>query len=347
MLRTMRIAVALFALGFGLFTGPQAWASASASGTFTASQSCEAYVSKNKRTNPDDAAVTAGEQYPVFEVNKADSPTWFRLIVAHANPPERWVDTHCGTVADLQIGGGTPFGGSGSGGTGGQPNACSTAGLADSYVLALSWQPGFCEEHRDKPECHIDDPKAYQAGNFTLHGLWPNKQSCGTGYGYCGEVQDKPGEFCDYPALQLFTVVRDELGEVMPSAAAGSCLQRHEWHKHGTCQTQWSVDQYYEVAIDLTQQFNAAGLGYFMSRRVGEEVSEADFFARVDCALGEGAHERLQLGCKNGNLVDVYINLPEEIEPDKDLGDLVLQADPKFRSNCGGSFRVDPIGFMH
>ena len=313
------------------------WASAPAQGTLQAEQACEAYVSKNKQTNPDNTKLTIGYKYEIFEVNVEKQPTWYRIRVSQAQPPERWVAKHCGTI-DVKIG---------NGGGSTTPDNCHTAGLEDSYVLALSWQPAFCETHRDKRECRIDQPTVYQARNFVLHGLWPNKTECGINYDYCGEVKTKPSEFCDYPPLELYTDVRGELEKVMPSAEAGSCLQRHEWFKHGTCQTHWSIDQYFEQAIDLTRQFNESGVGYFMARNLGKEVTEDAFFEKVDCALGEGAHERLQLNCQNGNLVDVYINLPTSIGQNQALGELVSQAKPNAKSSCGGRFRIDPIGYTN
>lgn len=317
-------------------------ASTTVTGSITATQACEAYVSKNKRTNPDHIKLVINQKYSIFEANKTYKPDWFRVRIDSGNPPERWVAKYCGVV-DVQMGGGGNSGGGGSG----SGSACHTPGLQDSYVLALSWQPAFCETHRDKPECRVDDKKSFQARNFTLHGLWPNKASCGTNYGYCGEVRDKPAEFCDYPVLPLFTQTRNDLAAVMPSAAAGSCLQRHEWFKHGTCQTERSIDEYYEEAVDLTRQFNESGVAYFISHNIGKTVTEAAFINKVDCALGADAHTRVQLKCQGGNLVDVYINLPKTLMTGQLLGDTMLQAQGKFKSNCGGQFKVDPIGFAH
>jgi len=325
----------LLAITLFFSTIHSAQASTSASGTITAKQTCEAYVSKNKRTNPDHTTLVVSKKYSIFEANKSSNPDWFRVRIDTANPPERWVAGYCGTVK-VKLGGGQTDSG----------NACHTPGLEDSYVLALSWQPAFCETHRDKPECRVDDEKSYQARNFTLHGLWPNKVSCGTNYGNCGETQNTPGEFCDYPALPLFTETRQNLEQVMPSAAAGSCLQRHEWYKHGTCQTTWSMDGYFDVAIDLTRQFNQSGVAYFIDRNIGNTVTEEALINKVDCALGAGAHRHLELKCQSGRLVDVYINLPANITAGAGLGELMAQSQSQFRSNCGGRFTVDPIGFQ-
>ena len=315
-------------------------ASAPASGTLTATQSCEAFVSKNKRTNPGDVQLSIGQKYAIIEVNKANDPSWYRLTVPDVHPHERWVAENCGQI-DVKIAGGT--GSSGSSGN----NKCNTAGLEDSYVLALSWQPAFCETSsgQNKPECQVNDKKAYQANNFTLHGLWPNRQECGTKYEFCGEVKSKPGDFCDYPQLQLFTDVRKDLEQIMPSAAAGSCLQRHEWFKHGTCQTNLTIDEYFEVAINMTRQFNASGIGYFMSSHVGKTVTEAAFIARIDCALGADTHKSIELKCQGENLVDVYIHLTDVPDRNADLETLMNWENRSFKSNCGGEFKVDPIGF--
>jgi len=334
----LRITLVFSVLGF---TASFALASVSASGSITATQVCEAYVSKNKRTNPDRTKLVKDKTYTVFEVNKANNPSWYRVRVDTAIPTERWVAKRCGK-ANIEVGGSNGSGG----GTGGSDNACRTPGLEDSYVLALSWQPAFCETHRGKPECRIEDKKSYQARNFTLHGLWPNKKSCGIGYAFCGEVRGKPGGFCDYPQLSLFSQNRSDLGQVMPSAAAGSCLQRHQWYKHGTCQTGWSMDEYFALAVDLTRQYNESGIAYFISRNIGKTVTEADFIKKVDCSHGVDTHKRIELKCKDGNLVDVYIRLPSTINQGDGLSKLLQQGQGEFKSNCGGSFKVDPIGFL-
>ena len=66
------------------------WASAPASGSITATQACDAFASKNKRTNPGDIKLVISQLYSVFEVNKARNPTWYRVRVADASPAERW-----------------------------------------------------------------------------------------------------------------------------------------------------------------------------------------------------------------------------------------------------------------
>ena len=122
----------------------------------------------------------------------------------------------------------------------------------------------------------------------------------------------------------------------------GFCLQRHEWFKHGTCQTEWDADGYFEVAIDLVKQFNASGVGPFIATNRGLSISTQDLFAVIDQGLGANAHKRMKFFCTNGQLVDIYMNLPDSIPRQQPkLGPLLQAAKEGFSSSCGESFRVD------
>ena len=311
--------------------------SAKAIGVFSAQQTCPAYVSKNKLTNPDNTQILADKKYDIIEANKPDHASWYRVILPGANPKERWISAECG---DAQLSGGQGTGGNGNS----DDNSCSIAGEADSHVLALSWQPAFCEIKPQKPECKITDPQVYQAKHFTLHGLWPNKKSCGTHYAFCGDVKAQKQNFCDYPEIKLNPTSQTALAEVMPSVTAGSCLERHEWHKHGTCQAAKSIEEFFDVSVDLARQFNDSGMAYFMNRRIGQQVRTEDFLNRVAAVLGSAARERIKLNCDQGMLVEIQLSLIADLTPGADLEKLIVNAPAQSNSNCGETFRVDPIG---
>lgn len=314
-------------------------ASVSATGEFTATLGCQAYQSIKRKTNPGQVQLEVGQSYPVIEVNVSPGTTWYRLRIDNASPAERWTYFECGiaevTVADDS---------SSDGGGTGADRQCHTAGLEDSYVFALSWQPAFCEDHQEKLECAVSDPQAYQAQNFTLHGLWPNKKSCGTSYGLCGKYKAEKRPFCDYDPVPMQAETLEKLGKFMPSAAHGSCLQRHEWYKHGTCQTERDADGYFTISMRLLEEFNTSGMAVFMSRNIGKSVTTKSFLEQIDNALGEDAARRLQISCKNGMLVDVYIRLPADLPEEASLPELIRQAAPAFNNKCGTKFRVDAIG---
>ena len=311
-----------------IFLSTQTLASVKAEGTFIADHACDAFVSFRKQTNPDDASVQAGQRYRLLEKNKPVA-TWYRIILDSASPKARWVEVACGQVdrADVK-----------------DASSCQIAGQQDSYKLALSWHPAFCEKKPNKAECRINDKSVYHAGNFTLHGLWPNKVGCGKTYGFCADVKQVRRPFCHYPKLKLDAEVRSRLNQIMPSAGAGTCLQRHEWFKHGSCQMQWDVNGYYEQSIRLTEAFNQSGIAAWMQKNIGEKVKTAAFMQQVDKALGAGASQRLQLKCSKGNLTDVYISLPKHLPKDELLSELMRRAKPDFHNRCGKTFRVDTIG---
>jgi ribonuclease T2 len=324
-------------LVFGLIT--PAPASVQVTGEFTATETCQAYQSIRSRTNPGGMQLEIGNSYPIIELNVSPGTTWYRLRIDGANPAERWAYFECGTAKVTSWG--RPSSGGGGHGAGAE---CKTAGLGDSYVFAVSWQPAFCEEHPDKPECAVTDPDAYQANNFALHGLWPNKKSCGIKYGFCGEYKKDKRPFCNFAPVPMQPETLQALGAVMPSAAHGSCLQRHEWYKHGTCQTNWDADGYFHISMRLLKEFNEGGMAAFMSDNIGETVTSRAFFEAVDKAFSEGAHQRLQIFCRGGKLVDVFISLPSDPIDDIPLGTLIQQADQKFKTTCGTHFEVDAIG---
>ena len=139
-----------------VFCASAAAASEKVDGTFTAVRDCEAYQSFNKGTNPGVIKVKPGEQYDAEEINKAGDWNWIRVNINGATPNLRWVSRECGTTVlkDAVVPGetgptGTPPVVSGGGGK------CSTPNQYDSYVMTMTWQPGFCEHppHNDKPEC--------------------------------------------------------------------------------------------------------------------------------------------------------------------------------------------------
>lgn len=305
-----------------------------ATGDLTAADSCEAYQSKRNQTNPDQTRLKPGTNYTIIEADDTATPGWYRIIVPTAQPRERWVEARCGSVTAAPAAPAAAVRSSAA------RNSCNQAGLADSHILALSWQPAFCEENRNKKECRREHP-----ASFTLHGLWPNKASCGKEYGYCGEVRDSKGGFCGLKPLALSPRVMKELGEVMPSAAAGGCLERHEWHKHGTCQGTWSVDEYYQHSIRLTREFNRGAISRFMEQNTGKRVKTAQFLTAVDQVLGPDAHKRLQLGCDKGYLVDLYIALPRELPANTPLAELIRQTPEGFKNRCGSSFTIDAAGY--
>jgi ribonuclease T2 len=67
-----------------------------------------------------------------------------------------------------------------------EEQASSASGRTE-YILAVSWQPGFCETHPNRKECAGQTSERYDATHFSLHGLWPMRKS------YCGVAADLQG----------------------------------------------------------------------------------------------------------------------------------------------------------
>lgn len=202
----------------------------------------------------------------------------------------------------------------------------SNAGMADSYVLALSEQPGFCETYgydAGKPECQHISANSYESSHFTLHGLWPNQEACGQSYGFC-TVKPR-NKHCDYPPVSLSEAVSTDLKQIMPSYRIGSCLERHEWNKHGSCQILSSTD-YFALALRLATEADNSIFGHFLSEHHGLKVKLSALHEQIAQAFGVENVHKVYLGCTDGILVDIYFSLPALIPFSEGLDSLIAKA---------------------
>ncbi len=205
------------ALGGALLFSPVAAFDAHAdvpiSGSFVATQACPAFQSFRKSTNPGDIQTAPNKAYEVIAKNKPDA-SHYRIIVNGADPEERWVSVSCGHIdakGQAQEAPQSPTTPS----TTAAPDA-STAKRA-THVLALSWEPTFCEQHRDKSECREFSTSSFGATHFRLHGLWPQPR----GTQYCkvpAEIRDTDDnhDWNSLPEPELSADNRKRLGDVMP-----------------------------------------------------------------------------------------------------------------------------------
>lgn len=215
------------------------------------------------------------------------------------------------------------------------------AGKADSYVLALSSQAGFCKTYgyeAGKPECSRLKSDSYEANHLTLHGLWPNQRACGLHYGYCGAKQ--LSSHCDYKPVALSDAISDDLKRVMPSYREGSCLERHEWNKHGTCQS-LVTDAYFSLAIRFLDELDESDLGRYVTEHKGQKVKLSALREQVRQAFGVENAGKVYFGCSKGLLVDVYVSLPNQLTPNESLSQLMSRApDYPQQDSCPSSLSI-------
>lgn len=296
---------------------------APADGTFTATAACPALQSIRNGTNPGAVMTRPGTSYRITEVNNLGAPTHYRVEIPGASPPERWVEIACGSdeAADA--------------------DAEAEAGLG-SYLLAASWQPGFCETQPDRRECRNQQQDRFDASHFALHGLWPQPRS----KEYCGvsrrDIESDQMAWRLLPELPLSAATRRELEKVMPGTA--SLLDRHEWLVHGTCYEE-SAESYFAESLALMAKLNGSALRDFFTANLGRAVTPAQIREAADKAFGRGAGNRISIECKteqDGNrvvLTELQIALYGAIDETSDLGELIRAARP-IGSNAGQCPRV-------
>jgi len=300
--------------------GGSAHASQPATGTFVAGQRCEAYLSFRKKTNPGPIQTESGREYRIREVNQQDYQ-WLRIELPGSAEPLRWVAAECGSVRDLNLARAAPR----------EPHArpagvCRTPGLQDSYVLAITWQPGFCEhklepnKSRQKPECRAMDSGELEVANFTLHGLWPNKRECGTNYGNCGSTDIQLSE-------ETLALVRPW----MPNFRFGNEFGNYEWKKHGTCQSDMDDDTYFRRAVAAVRTFNDSEVGRYIRANIGGSV-ERQRLQELLRRIHPDAPGSFSFLCSGDRLHEIRVQLPAQFREGPGLAELIGPAPARVRS---------------
>lgn len=341
----MPLAIPLFAAA-ALLWPPAAHAFEPLGGFFVAEAECEAVQSIGSGSNPGQIRTESLRAYDMLGRNAPGGGFYLIRIPDAPGAPDRWVPVECGThFTD------GPGGGSSGGGQDPRPApdpVAEPSPKSRENVLALSWQPAFCEIRARTRECRdLNGGGLPEAGTqLSIHGLWPQPR----GTEYCdvpGDLIriDEDGGWRELPALDLGADTRARLETAMPGTA--SALDRHQWIKHGTCYGS-GAEEYIADTLRLTEAINASGVRDFIARAVGREVSAAEIRARFDAAFGRGAGERVEFTCAGDDgrtlIQEMRIHLSGTIGPETPVADLILAADP-VPPGCGRGI-VDRAGLQ-
>ncbi|HEV7306347.1 ribonuclease T2 [Ensifer sp.] len=194
------------------------------------------------------------------------------------------------------------------------------------YVLAVSWQPGFCETRPERKECTTQTAERFDATNFALHGLWPLRKS------YCGvaaevRAKDRSGNWLELPKLAMADETASRLLVAMPGVQSG--LDRHQWLMSGTCQAS-SVDDYFAVQLRLLEELNRSAVGALFRQGIGTELDETAIKQAFDQSFGAGAGDRVRMRCQTVQgrsvITGLTIGLTGDVLKASSLGPLIQAA---------------------
>ncbi|WEX86217.1 ribonuclease [Sinorhizobium garamanticum] len=194
------------------------------------------------------------------------------------------------------------------------------------YVLAVSWQPGFCETRPNRNECADQTADRYDATHFSLHGLWPLKKS------YCGveaelKARDRKGDWLELPKLAMSDETAARLLVAMPGVKSG--LDRHQWLQSGTCQTAKAED-YFKQQLRLLDELNSSPVQTLFADKLGSEIGESEIKQAFDRSFGAGAGDRVRMRCQTVNgrsvITGLTIGLSGDLAGKDDLKSLIQAA---------------------
>ncbi|WP_428429331.1 ribonuclease T2 [Pararhizobium sp.] len=218
----------------------------------------------------------------------------------------------------------------------------SSAKGKTEYILAISWQPGFCETRPTRTECAGQTAERYDATHFSLHGLWPVKKS------YCGVAADikaraQKGDWLELPQLAMTQETAAKLKVAMPGTQSG--LDRHQWLRSGTCHGGTAQD-YFSVQLRLLEDINASAVRSLFAGRIGQDVTESEVKRAFDDSFGKGAGDRVRMRCQKVGarsvITGLTIGLSGDVSAHAGLSSLILAAgDTDFKCAKG---TVDAAG---
>lgn len=220
------------------------------------------------------------------------------------------------------------------------------ASFEGDLVLAVSWQPGFCETRPERPECRSQTETRFDAEHFTLHGLWPQPR----GKAYCGLSEAEQAEmrsrrWSRLPALPLSAETRRALDRAMPGTQ--SHLQRHQWMKHGTCYGA-EPETYFRHALMLLAALNGSAVRDFFVENIGERVTAEGVRRSFAVAFGQAAGERVVVRCRRDGerrlITELQIHLRGPLDDESNLGERMAATGAR-GAGCGSGI-VDPVGFQ-
>jgi ribonuclease T2 len=194
---------------------------------------------------------------------------------------------------------------------------CDSKTAFDHYTLALSWEPAFCESKPEASECGALDNGDFAAGHLVLHGLWPS-ESGGDHPAYCGVAGadrdlDENGQWCALPKPGAGATTQGALQRLMPGTR--SCLDRHEWLKHGTCSGR-DADAYFSASARLTDAFQQTQLAQLLTARVGRGVARAALIDAFAAEFGTPAANALTLTCRKDGDRTLLSEVRVALKPD-------------------------------
>lgn len=316
--------------------GPAAAQETAGDGYFIAKRACIATQSIRGDDGTAPTTLTVDRAYRFVAENKQPA-THYLIDVPEVSPNRRWVDRTCGErviAADA------------SGGRRGSRPAEAPSTVSIRNILAISWQPAFCEGLPNKAECRSQTPDRPDASRFSLHGLWPqprSRQYCGVGAGL--QDKDRSSGWKDLPAPELSSDIRRRLEAAMPGTQ--SFLERHEWARHGTCYGE-SADAYFSEMLSLLDAVNASPVAKLFADRIGKEVTADEIRAAFDQSFGKGAGERVRIACRNDGgrrlVNELTIGLNGAVGSKPDMGALIAAARPT-KPGCPGGI-VDAAGLQ-
>lgn len=244
------------------------------------------------------------------------------------------------------------------------PLVAQRYGDFDRYVLALSWQTGFCQNQHDRnrqetDECRLQKEQDDKRAFLTVHGLWPSLPKSVSARGVdekrwmrfgCATrpVPNMPeariGQKCAAAETGLSLSAAAKLSSVMPAAGGTSCLERYEFAKHGIC-FGFDPDVYFTTMVRMNSEVKQSALGAFLAANYGKTVTRKAFDNALARSFGKQNVRAVKLICSGtpAYLTEMQMSInAAAVNSPLTPSSFTAQPHP---GNCPKLFRLDAVGY--
>ncbi|MEM8571713.1 MAG: ribonuclease T [Pseudomonadota bacterium] len=291
------------------------------SGQFVAEDVCEMPTAIRDRSNPGRVWSAPMQLFELLGINRPGGSFYLVRVIGAPISEDRWISGDCGRPIDADSARPVVIA---------APAQELSPKESTENVLALTWQPAFCEIRPKTEECSLLNAGKLPLAEIrlSLHGLWPQPRSLE----YC-DVQQRaarPERWSDYPEIELSSDLWEALSQTMPGTM--SDLHLHEWAKHGTCfKADGGAEEYFQDALMITRAINDSSVVGFLATQLGEEIRTEDIRRAFNTSFGAGAGARVSFVCAHDGsrkmIKEIRVSLRGEIHPGAPVSDLILSAE--------------------
>jgi len=105
-----------------------------------------------------------------------------------------------------------------------------------------------------------------------------------------------------------------------------------------------SAETYYQDSLNLINKINDTNVSTLFANNINKTITSEQIRSAFDEAFGEGSGEKVNVKCRKGLIVELWVNLKGDINNDDNISRLLQNAPAVNNVSCESGM-VDAVGF--